>query len=152
MPAGDLITGDFQVELQGFLMGGSATNLLGPGDNSIKGLGTPGAKTADVELDGDDGAYGSPEYTSSRIISVPFWFNCDTAAAAMALLESANVAWAAVLAPVELHMQLPGWGHFHVVGRPRLLDENLDHMPQGVIYCLGTFAALDPALVGIGGS
>lgn len=142
MPAGDLLTADYQAELQGLLIGaGTQLEIIPPG---ITGLAKPAPKTADVPLDEAPGSYGSPDQPADRPITISFAINGTDAADAMGLLDDVNDAWAETAADVELHLQLPGWGHVFYEGRPRGVLEVLEHLHTGVIYCLGTFVALDP--------
>jgi hypothetical protein len=145
MPApGSLITVDYQVELQGVLMGAlTKINLAPPG---IKGLAVFTPKSADVALDLADGSYSAPEFQASRIITVPMVILGDTPADAMSILSGLNVAWSPVAADVPIYMQLPGFGKFHALGRPRGLDEHLEHLRAGVIDVLGTFFCPNPTV------
>lgn len=112
----------------------------------IRGLGIGSVKTADVQLDHADGAYGSPDYQGVRIITIPYTIGGGTPADAMDNLTLLLVAWAPSTSDIELHLQLPGWGHVYVTGRPRGVDEDLIHLKSGEIGALATFHALDPTI------
>lgn len=144
MPAGDLITEDWQGELRATLLGEGSDYPFGPG--AITGLGLPPLKTADVDLAHADGAYGSPDYLASRIITIPMQIGGSTDAAAMTALTDLIAAWAPSDVDIELHLRLPGWGHFKVSGRPRGLDAELAQLKSGEIATLGTFVALNPTI------
>lgn len=132
------------VEIDALLTGsGTPFEIDVPG---IRGLGNPPAKTSDSVLGGRDGSYAGPDYTSSRVLSIPYKIGGGTAADAMNDLATLMGAWTPAAADVELHFQLPGWGHFFVSGRPRGLDEDLVHLKSGEIAALATFHALDPTI------
>lgn len=144
MPAGDLLTANYQAELQGLLIGvGTQFEIIPPG---ISGLGVPPPKTADVPLDEAPGSYGSPDQPDKRVITIPFAIKGADDGDAMDLFDDAIAAWTPTAADVELHLQLPGssWGHVVYEGRPRGLVEVAEHLHTGTIYCFGTFEALDP--------
>lgn len=141
MPAGDLITADFQVELQGVLMGNGAISIA---ERQLSGLGNPSAKTADVDLANATGAYGSPDYLPARVITIPMSVQATTPSGAWNLFRSLVTAWSPVAADVQMHVRLPGLGHVYYSGRPRALSDDLSDLYLGWIYCLGTFVALNP--------
>jgi len=144
MPAGDLVVADFQLELQGVLMGNGAISIA---EQQVSGLGNPQPKVADVPLDLAPGSYGSPDYQASRVITVPMSVTADTPAATWNLFATLVTAWAPVTADVRLYVRLPGLGRVYFNGRPRGLSDDLSDLYLGVVYCLGTFVALNPASV-----
>lgn len=145
MPAGDLITGDDQVELQGLLIGGagSGVSIDEPG---IAGIDVPTPKSNDVDLELADGSYAPPDHAASPTITVPVLIDQPTAEAAMASFLELRAAWQPVAGDVELHLRLAGLGQVFFTGRPRGLAVNLRLAKQGSIQCLGTFLALDPEM------
>lgn len=145
MPAGDLVVADFQVELNLVLMGAGTNYELGPGP--ITGLGQPPAKVQDVTLSHEPGAYGAKEFTDVRTLSIPLLIHGTDPADAMTNFATVSAAWAASETDVELWIQLPGFGKFHVVGRPREFADDLTNLKSSEIAALGTFVALDPTLV-----
>lgn len=145
MAAGDLITADWQLELRAVLMG--ATSVYQLDDRTgITGLGEPPAKTADTDLAHADGAYGSRDYRSTRIITVGLFIHRATPALAMTSLATLKAAWAPATTDIPLHLRLPGLGHVSLTGRPRELDVSITRLKFGRVDCLGTFVALDPTI------
>jgi hypothetical protein len=148
MPAGDLVTQDWQMELRATLFGATTTFGFDRQRGGISGLGRPPVKSADVEIDGDDGSYGSPDFDGPRTITVALRIKRATASAAMNDLTTINTAWAPSTTDIPLYLRLPGWGTFHVNGRPRGVDDDgLVAVAFGLIHVMCTFVALDPALV-----
>lgn len=145
MPAGDLVTDDYHLEVQGLLHGPTTRfHWTGP----WTGLGLPAPKTNDVDLDDADGSYPGRDRLTSRVLTFPVGFGGTTPAAVMDDLRTLSEAWTTVaVGQVELHAQLPGWGHFYVVGRPRGLVEDLTNLKGGEGLALLTFHALDPEIV-----
>lgn len=143
MPAGDLLTNDYQLELRGLLMGYGTDYQIGEG--GIRGLGSPGAKVRQVNLEGGDGSYAATDLLTEIVLTVPLVILGDDAADAVDLFDALNVAWAPG-GDVELHGQLPGWGHWSIEGRSRPVpgDADLSRLKQGVIEVLYEFHALDP--------
>ena len=174
MPAGDLIDRDYQLELRSMLMGDNTMYTIDRSRGAIKGLGMPPAKTADTELDHADGSYGGEDYTGPRVITVALlikgsensgtWNDADSTwngsggtwdttggsgtspGGALNGLSALNDAWAASTTDIPLYLRLPGWGKFHVNGRPRGLDEDLSLLTFGLIVVMATFVALDPTI------
>lgn len=145
MPAGDLVVADYQLEIRTTLMGDGTNYALGPYGQTIKGLGVPTPKTADVELYHDGGAYGSPDYMGIRIISVPFELG-GTPAQVGGWVKDLNTAWAPSTTDIPLYMQLPGFGKFYVNGRPRGFDADLTNLQFGIVTGEAYFTALDPTI------
>lgn len=144
MPS-DLITVDYQFQL--------GTLLHGPGSTfendeaGWSGLGLPSFKTQDVELDGADGAFLGRDFYAARILTFPILWT-GTPEEVMDALTDLNAAWGrSELTDVDLYMRLPGWGVFHVSGRPRGLTEDLSLLPHGIGAALLTFQTADPELI-----
>lgn len=145
MPPGDLITDDYQAELNGVLMGAGTNYDFGPA--GISGLlGIPKAKTADVDFDHKDGSRPSPDFMGVRTVLLHLnveGIDPEDAFANFALLA---IAWEPQgdSALVELHVQLPGIGHVYLNGRPSSLEEDVAAMKSGHLTAIGEFRALDP--------
>lgn len=146
MPDGDLITDDWQVEIRGLLTGRGTTWRLGP--KRIKGLGIANVKTADVDLDGQDGTFGSPDYRGTRVLFVDYVINAATVDAAYDAFATLAAAWVPATANIQLHMRLPGFGHIYFTGRPRGLEDQSEdrRLLGGVLPCVAEFHALDPTI------
>lgn len=144
MAAGDLVVEHYHLELRGLLHGpGTRFHWSGP----WTGLGLPATKTGDVELDQADGSYPGRDYLAARVLTFPVGWGGSTPAAAMEDLRTLSDAWAPErVDTLELHMSLPGWEHFFVVGRPRGLIEDLAGLKSGEGAALLTFHALDPTI------
>lgn len=146
MPAGDLITGDYQVELRGNLYG--ATTGVDIDVAGIKGLGTPSPKTSDSSYDGQDGSAAAPDFLDVRVITIPFVVTAvGDAGTGMGGLDFINDGWAPARDGVdqELHIQLPGIGHVYFIGRPRGVDDDLALLPKGsIVRAITRFDAIDP--------
>lgn len=135
-------TQDYQASIDGFLMGTGTAYLFGT--NGIDGLGNPPTKTADVPLDGSDGIYASPDYMDARPLLLHIEILEDTATDAFTNLAALAAAWSPTTTDVELHIQLPGFGHVYYTGRPRGLDDHCEDAPNGRIWCEAEFLATDP--------
>lgn len=152
MPAGDLIEANWQAELAGVLMGvGTAFEF---GELGIEGLGVPPAKTADVNLVGQDGAYASPDFMGVRTLLVHLVITANSADPgvdppdeAFRNLADLSAAWEPTATDQEFHLQLPGWGHVKFVGRARGLDAIATNVKSGQIDLIGDFRALSPRMV-----
>lgn len=145
MAAGDLLTADWQVELQGLLTGAGTVYVIPP--EGISGLGVAPTKTRDVDLVGRAGGYANPDYEGPRIILIPYLISAADAEDVIDALDALRAAWAPSTVDVELHGQLPGWGHWSVTGRPRGLDVAISHIAAaGVIAAIAEFHALNPAI------
>lgn len=147
MPAGDLVTLNWHLEIRALLHGPGTLYMVDRERGAYKGLGTPAPKANTVPLDQADGAYGAPEYSGTRIITAAFMIKASTPAAAMNALAAANTAWASSTSDIPLYLKLAGWGKFHVNGRPRGLDEDISRAELGIIPILCSFEALTPTIV-----
>lgn len=142
--AGELITTDYQLELRGLLMG--AGTIFDNGAGGWGGLGVPSPKTADVELEQGDGVYPGRDYTPARMLTFPLAWGGTDPATAMDRFRTLCDAWETERTDeLELHMQLPGWGHFYVIGRPRGLAEDLSRLKSGEGAAMASFLATSPA-------
>lgn len=135
-------TADYQASVSGLLMGASTPYQFGAA--FIDGLGNPKAKTNDVELHGRDGSVGGPDYRGARIFIFHLEILEDGAANAMNALTLLKAAWLPTAAPIDLHIQLPGLGHYVWSGFPDDVEANVTQLLAGRIQCLCTFRALDP--------
>jgi hypothetical protein len=133
---------DYQASISGLLMGAGTAYEFGTA--GISGLGNPKAKTADVPLDMADGAFGAPDYLDVRTLLLHLEIMEADAGAAFDALATLATAWRPTTADIDLHIQLPGWGHIYYVGRPRSLDDDCTLVRSGLITAIGEFVALDP--------
>lgn len=149
MPAGDLIAADYQIELRLLLMGASTVYGIGPTPASIEGLGLTQPKTNDLDLAHQDGAYGGHDKRGIRVITIPIVIRHTSAANAMNALTTLETAWDVSTTDIPLYLRLPGWGKFHVNGRPRGLSAEIptELRQKASIKCLATFVANTPTIV-----
>lgn len=151
--AGELVEQDFHLELRGYLHGpGTAIDY---GADGWGGLSTVVVKTSDFTLEQADGDYPGRDYLASKLLTFPLVWGGGTPAEAMDTLADLTDVWGPERdTELELHAQLPGWGHFFVIGRPRGLVEDLRNLKSGELAAIATFAALDPTVYfpGSGGS
>lgn len=144
MAAGDLVVADFQAEIR--------TTLFGDGTNygidfkNIEGLGTAPVRSTDVELDQADGSYGSPDVYGPRVIIIPIVFEGTPSNVGSWAKTWQTTTWAKSSTDIPLYMQLPGFGKFHVNGRPRGFDVDITRIGFGIITAEATFVALDPTI------
>ena len=143
MPAGDLLTDDYQLELRGVLMGYGTDYQIRP--EGIGGLGSAPAKVRQVSLAHGDGSVAADDLLGERIITVPITITGDDPGDAMDKLDALNTAWAPGAA-VVLHGQLPGWAHWSVTGHPRPAAADLSNLKSGIIETLYEFHALEPTI------
>lgn len=147
MPAGDLITADFQFELRALLTGAGTDYEIGPRPARIAGFGRAAPKTSDVELDLQAGSYAGPDYAASRLITIPYEIVIpNNAPTAMARFDSLSNAWAESTTDIALYFRLPHWGKRYVMGRPRGLAEDFGDLDVGIVRVLATFFAPDPTI------
>lgn len=145
MAAGDLVTDDYHLELRGRLMGpGTPFHWDGPWG----GFGFAAVKTADVELDQAAGVVAGRDYLAARVLTFPIGFGGGDSAAAMVLFRQLLQAWAPSKATdLEIWGQLPGWGRFQALGRPRGLVEDLASLKSGEGRALATFQVSDAEIL-----
>lgn len=144
MPAGDLLTANSQFEIR--------TTLFGTGNNSvwiareqIEGIGIVEPKTSDVDLWGQPGAEGNPEYDDVRVISIPTLIVAATPATAISALATLRTAWANSTTDIPLCFRLGGV-KMKVTGRPRGGRDDLSRLHMSIIEVLLRFDGLDPTI------
>lgn len=135
----------YQFILDGDVFGAGTTVHVDA--KGIEGLGVPDAKTQDVVWAYRDGAYGNPDYTALRLITIPAIIRAATETAALTELKTLETAWAPRAADTTLTMTFPSWGSVTATGRPRGLKADLTRARRGVIHVLLRFDCLDPELV-----
>lgn len=147
----DLLTLDYQWQLEGTLYGCGSNGVSLQDGQSIDGLGVPDTKTQDVEYFGRDGVKPNPDYQQLRVVTIPAIIRIGTANANVAAVWTSYTnlcnAWVPVAASVSLAFQLPGFGKFHLNGRPRGVKGDLSRGNRGVIHALLRFDAVDPNMV-----
>ena len=149
MAAGDLITADWQLELDGYLMGAGQTwdNDEGPW-TGVVGL---GVRAKDAEYDLADGDVLGTDTNPARLFTAPLIAHKLTVSDTFQQAEDLEALWSASATNQELHLQLPGLGHRYLVGRPRGAAIDLALVRTGTVRALVTFKAGDPTLYTVEG-
>lgn len=149
MPAGDLITADYQFELDGVLYGAGASTW---DNDEMPWTGFFGleVRDQDTELNLVDGGVAASDTNPSRVVTMPI----STARAlltpeeAFAAADALEVAWSAD-GDKELHFQLGG-SHQYLLGRARGASIDVSLVAQGVVRALVKFKANDPTKQAVG--
>lgn len=144
MPAGDLVVADWTYEIRTTLFGDGTNYKVD--DANIDGLGVAPVRTADVDLEQADGAYGSPDWYGPRVILIPLIFNGSASDVGGWLKTWQTTIWVKSTTDIPLYMQLPGYGKFYVNGRPRGFDPDVRFLKFGLVTAEATFVALDPTI------
>lgn len=146
MAAGDLVVADFHLEVRGKLHG-PGTGLDWDRDaGGWTGLGHPGTKPGDFDLDDADGTdQSAPDLLTDRTLTFPVVWH-GTPAEVMTELSALTAAWTVSDEILPLYGRLPGWGRFHVLGKTRGIAEDLSLLASGEGAGLLTFVAGDPTI------
>lgn len=146
MPAGDLLSASYHHEVNGYLIGDddpwSVDNVSGWVGHSVTSNDTP--------LQLAPGSVAATDVQAQRVITLDLYTitatSDDDVFEALADLEEA---WA-VGADVELHAQLPYFGHVYVLGRCRdLAVADLRDAPHGRVDVQAIFVAHDPTITAV---
>ena len=152
MPAGDLLTEDFDHEVNGYLIG------FGGQDWIVEGLsGWIGhtIRPNDVDYSIEDGGEATLDTKAPRIIRLRLANNPEFVATiedAWTAARALEAAWVSPDADVELHAQFPEDGHVKVVGRCGDLEVDEitgDSVAAGELQAFATFRAMDPEIVDV---
>jgi hypothetical protein len=136
------VVDDYQFQLGDTLYG---TGINSVSMQGVDGLGDPDVKTQDVVWNFRDGSYANPDYNSVRVITIEAIIRA-TPIDAMTALENLTLDWVEQPADILLALQLPGWGVFSVLGRPRGVKADITHVRFGIIHVLLRFDCLNPEL------
>lgn len=149
MAAGDLITGPYQAELEGVLMGAGTAYEFSA---AIAGLGLPGVRTSDVDRPQGHGVFVGPDYMDGKPITLSLNVDADTGADAEAALVDLAAAWRLVTDAnevKELAIRLAGAQVYIARGRPRRFAVDAARLPSGHAEVVAQFLATDPRLYGV---
>lgn len=113
--------------------------------SGVGGIGALTPKTAVVDLKSGDGGYAGPAQKPIRPITIPFVVIGTSESNAMDNFETLAAAFEDPGSDVTLELYLPG-KHFTCSGRPWGLSEDLTHLYEWVVPCLGTFMAFNPTM------
>ncbi len=142
MAAGDLITANYQHEVNLYLVGDddpwSVDNVTGWVGRQVI--------DQDTKLDLADGAVAATDTRSARVIVLDLYCTLTDDADVFEAIADLETAWA-IGGDVELHAQLPYHGHIKATGRCRdLVVADLRNAPWGRVEAQATFVAHDPAV------
>lgn len=119
MPAGDLITGDWQAELRTTLMG-ATTNY------EFRSVHAPPAeyRTTDVPKLLGDGTFGGKDFKGPIVVTIEFVVKGTSDVNLQANLDTLEGVWARSHTDLEFVLRLPNWGTKgkKISGRPRRFD------------------------------
>lgn len=146
MPAGDLVTDDYQIELRTTLMGYDSDF---PIDHDRAGsytpLGDQAYKNQDVNLVHDDGAYAGQDFKGPLTFTFPLYFQ-GTQSQAGTAIQTMRTTWAPSTSDLPLYHQIPGVGKFYVNGRPRGCNVDARGLEFGRVLFICMFVATDPTI------
>lgn len=119
MPAGDLISQDYQAELR--------TTLMGTGTNyPFKSVHPAPAeyRTTDVPRLLGDGSFGGKDFKGLIVVTLEFIVKGTSDANLQANLDALEAVWARSHTDLEFVLRLPNWGTKgkKISGRPRRYD------------------------------
>ena len=146
------MTCEQRVTLNGVVVDGADVDatykILQPG---ITGLGAPDtASGSDLNVAAEHGSVTGADYTGTRTLRVPMVVHVpEEPELAMDAWRDIQTAWAPAATDQELLVKIPGIGPVDgtvsFFGRPRgSLEPRLQNLNAGVVFCQGTFVALDP--------
>ena len=143
MAAGDMITDDYQFEVDGVLYGAGA-GIWGNDEVPWTGFIGSEVRDQDTDLTQADGGVAATDTNPAKALTMPISTAQArlTEAEAFAAARALEVAWSAGQ-DKELHFQLGGV-HEHYEGRTRGCVIDLTYVAQGVVRALVKFKANDP--------
>ncbi len=149
MATGDLITGDWQIERNGLLMGDGTPYDI----RQIGGLsGAPGSSSSDRSLSQRHGAVAGEDYVTPRTVTVKFEIVSDESTLT-AKLDALNLAFAPSIDPVAIAYRIPGvagGGVVTSVAHCRKRDVQVDTVyARGLATVDLQLSAADPRLYGL---
>lgn len=120
MAAGDLITADWEVELQGLLMGGTSPFII----RRFKPWSAPTVDAGDRGRGGRGGLVAGRDLPRGRNVPLELYIDAGTESADLAARTDLAAAWGLVDVDVPLVWQEDGI-KWRLNGRPRLADSDL---------------------------
>jgi hypothetical protein len=121
--------------------------VVSPG---ISGLGAPDIDASDLNVAAEHGSVTGVDYAGPRTLRVPMVVQvADEPDLAVEAWRDLQTAWRPAAEDQRLDVKVPGIGPVDGVlsffGRPRSgLEPRLQYVHAGIIFCQGTFVALDP--------
>jgi len=146
MAAGDLLTANYQIEVDGVLYGTGAT-VWSNDEKAWSGFFGSGVRDQDTTLALADGEVAATDTNPARVLTMAFTTAGANRTEAQAYTDatSLDAAWNAG-GDTVLHYQLPGIGHCSIAGRTRGALIDMELAPQGVVRALCTFKACEPTI------
>ena len=142
MPAGDMLTANYEHEIDAYLIGDDDPWCV---DNVTGWVGSS-VTAHDVDLDLADGSVAATDVRSARVITLELYCTLADDDEVFEAIDDLQQAWA-IGTDVELHAMLPHFGHVYVVGRCRdLAVADLRDAPHGRVEVQATFVANDPTI------
>jgi hypothetical protein len=140
MPAGDLITQPWQLELRATLMGAGTDVVIDRERGAVGGLFDIEAKQAETEYAHAPGSFSGDSFEAARTVTVALALD------GFAALSTMRATWAPSSADLELWFQLPDIGKGYVVGRPIGLVVDSETAAFGLLSALASFRITDPTI------
>lgn len=149
MPAGDLVTLPWQVELRGVLTGEGTDFIISRRRGTpFTGLDMPEAKLPTVDLGHAPGSFAGRSYSSDRTITISYHIKKPTQAAAGAAFVTLRNLWDTTTpTAIPLYLNFPGFGKIRVNGFPSGLRGGFEDFTSGVVDALATFYCPDPSIL-----
>lgn len=145
---GDLLSRDYQFQLDRDLLGCGSQGVSLDNATPISGFGVPDAKTQDVVKNFGDGSYANPDLLSMRLITIPVILR-GAPSTCVTNFKTLTGIWVNYSADIDLAFQLPGWGKFYVMGRPRGAKDDFRVLNRGAIRVLLRFDCPNPTITDI---
>ena len=147
MPAGDLITADYQVELRGLLMGDGTDYAMDVEAGAVRGFYDAEGAHAETEYLHAAGSFVGEVREAARTVSVALVVGGPTPEVCATALSRLRAAWAPVgTAAEQLHVRIPGLGKRYVVGWPLGIVADVSYLASMEVPVLCSFRASDPTI------
>lgn len=146
MPAGDLITADWQIELRGLLMGDGTDYLPDVDAGAVRGFYDTETSIAETEYLHAPGSFVGEATESARTVTVALIVAGTTPAACGSALSTLRDAWARGTVAEQLHVRIPGFGKRYLTGWPTGVVADVSYLASLEVPALCSFRATDPAI------
>lgn len=145
MAAGDLITGDWEIELRGVLMGGDTDYPIDRSRGSIGGLLDDLIDIIETPFAHASGSFVGQSRSAARTATFAIEM-CGTAVESGDGLEVMRTVWASSSEAIPLYFQVPGFGKQYVNGWPGGIVVEYTTPDFGVIPIIASFRITDPTI------
>lgn len=112
MPAGDLISADWQAELRTTLMGNSTFPIV------TVDVSPPPLISHDVPKLLDDGEFQGSQFQGAQYVTLTMNVTGTSESNLIANLDTLKTAWAKATSDLTFVLRLPNWGKRSIAGRP----------------------------------